>query len=53
MLSGGILEELLKYNLNCLVITNFFVITTGSLTKDDLSFIVDIFESTSAACSFL
>jgi hypothetical protein len=36
---------LLKNNLSCLVITN------GTLTKDDLSCIVDSLESTSAACS--
>jgi hypothetical protein len=39
----SIIEELLKYNLSCLVIT------TGTLTKNDLSFIVDSLESTSAA----
>jgi hypothetical protein len=49
----GILEELLKYNLSCLVITNCLLITKGTLTKDDLSFIVDSLESTSAACSCL
>jgi hypothetical protein len=38
---------LMKYNLNCIVITN------RSLTKDDLSFIVDSLGSTSAACSCL
>jgi hypothetical protein len=43
----GILEELLKYNLSCLVITN------GTLPKDDLSLIVDSLESTSAANSCL
>jgi hypothetical protein len=49
----GILEELLKYNLVYLVITNCVVITNGTLTKDDLSFIVESLERTSAACSCL
>jgi hypothetical protein len=33
----GILEELLKYNLSCLVITYCLVITNGNLTKRQLS----------------
>jgi hypothetical protein len=49
----GILEELLKYNLSFLVITNCLVISTGTLTKDDLSFIFDSLESTLAACNCL
>jgi uncharacterized membrane protein YiaA len=42
-----------RYNLSCLVITNFLVIITRTLTKDDLSFIVDSLESTSVASSSL
>jgi hypothetical protein len=45
------LEELLEYNLSCLVITNYVVITTG--TKEALSFIVDSLGGISAACSCL
>jgi hypothetical protein len=44
-----ILEGFLKYNISCLMITNCLVITAGALTKDDLLFIVDSLESTSAA----
>jgi hypothetical protein len=33
---GTILEEFLKYNSSCLVITNWLVITSRTLTKDDL-----------------